>query len=56
MIVPTPKASFAGQDTLYLDPGSDLDAGQGFDNYAWNTGDSTQIIRTGSKKAGMQLL
>ncbi len=49
IIIPTPKASFAGQDTLYLDPGSDLDAGDGFDTYAWNTGDSTQIIRTGAE-------
>jgi gliding motility-associated-like protein len=49
LIIPTPKPSFAGQDTLYLDPGSDLDAGEGFDTYAWNTGDSTQIIRTGAE-------
>ncbi len=49
IIIPTPKASFAGQDTLYLDPGSDLDAGNGFDAYAWNTGDTTQIIRTGAE-------
>ncbi len=46
IIIPTPKASFSGHDTLYLDPGSTLDAGGGFDAYTWNTGDSTQRIRT----------
>jgi len=48
-IISTPKATFYNLDTLYLDPGSALDAGAGFDSYAWNTGDSTQVISTGEE-------
>ena len=36
--------AFAPDDTLWVEPGFILDAGQGASVYAWNTGDSTSSI------------
>jgi len=43
-VIPSPTIAFSGQDTLWVDPGFVLDAGNGEEYYYWNTGANTQTI------------
>jgi gliding motility-associated-like protein len=43
-IHPAPAIVFAGQDTLFVEPGYELHAGSGYQFYLWNTGDQTESI------------
>ncbi len=44
-VVPTPVSGFpTDSDTLYFDERIQLEAAQGYDRYAWNTGDTTNSI------------
>jgi len=40
----SPKIAFAGLDTLFAQPGFLMEAGSGYANYLWNTGDTTDAI------------
>ncbi|MBK7211808.1 MAG: gliding motility-associated C-terminal domain-containing protein [Bacteroidales bacterium] len=42
-VIPTPVSGFT-RDTLYFDEQTRLEAAQGYNSYAWNTGDSTYSI------------
>jgi gliding motility-associated-like protein len=44
LVNPNPVISFAGVDTLYMQNGEALHAGQGYLDYLWNTGDQTEYI------------
>ena len=39
-----PQVAFAGQDTIFAQPGFVLKAGSGYPGYLWNTGDTTDAI------------
>jgi len=41
---PTPVPAFAGQDTITTEEPVEIDAGDGFAGYLWNTGEATQLI------------
>jgi gliding motility-associated-like protein len=44
-VVPTPVSGFpTNSDTLYFDERIQLEAAQGYNSYAWNTGDTTNSI------------
>jgi len=45
-VYPAPEIAFADTDTIFADPGFELDAGgnEQSDTYAWSTGDSSKII------------
>jgi gliding motility-associated-like protein len=43
-IHPTPVPAFAGQDTITTEEPVEIDAGDGFTNYLWNTGETSQLI------------
>jgi len=45
-VYPSPEIAFADTDTIFADPGFELDAGgdEQSDTYAWSTGDSSKII------------
>ena len=45
---PGPVVSFAGIDTLFVNPGDILDAGSDAVSYRWNTGDTTAAIKIDS--------
>jgi gliding motility-associated-like protein len=44
LVNPSPVISFAGADTLYMQSGEALHAGQGYPDYLWNTGAQTEYI------------
>jgi gliding motility-associated-like protein len=44
LVYPSPIISFAGKDTLYMENGDALHAGQGYLDYLWNTGAQTEYI------------
>ena len=46
VVYPNPEISFSDMDTIFADPGFELDAGGDvkFDIYVWNTGDSSRTI------------
>jgi len=46
IVNPSPEITFADTDTIFADPGFELDAGgnEQSDTYAWSTGDSTKMI------------
>ena len=39
-----PEIAFSGYDTLYVEPGYELHAGEGHQSYLWNTGAQTEYI------------
>jgi gliding motility-associated-like protein len=43
-IHPTPVPAFAGQDTITTEEPVEIDAGDGFTSYLWNTGETSQLI------------
>jgi len=43
-IHPTPVPAFAGQDTITTEEPVEIDAGDGFTSYLWNTGETEQHI------------
>ena len=43
-IHPTPVPAFAGQDTITTEEPVEIDAGDGFAGYLWNTGETSQLI------------
>jgi len=47
LIHPLPTPAFAGEDTIVTEDPVDLDAGDGFANYLWNTGETSQWITAG---------
>jgi len=44
LIHPTPVPAFSGQDTITTEEPIDIDAGDGFTSYLWNTGETEQHI------------
>jgi len=44
LIHPTPVPAFAGQDTITTEEPVEIDAGDGFTSYLWNTGETSQLI------------
>ena len=44
-----PQVAFAGQDTIFAQPGFALKAGSGYAGYLWNTGDTTDAIQVNSE-------
>ena len=45
---PFPKIAFSTYDTLWVDPGFILEAGNGAEHYLWNTGEITEAIQIDS--------
>jgi len=43
-VIPTPDPAIPNGDTLLLEEGESIDAGDGFMTYSWSTGDSSQTI------------
>jgi len=43
-VIPTPDPALPSGDTLTLEAGQSLDAGNGFSSYSWNTGETAQTI------------
>jgi gliding motility-associated-like protein len=41
---PLPEIAFAPYDTLYVEPGYELHAGNGYRDYLWNTGEQAESI------------
>jgi gliding motility-associated-like protein len=41
---PLPEIAFAPYDTLYVEPGYELHAGNGYRDYLWNNGEQTESI------------
>jgi len=48
MVDPAPVVSFAGKDTLFMNPGDLLEAGTDAIAYLWSTGDTTAAIKLDS--------
>lgn len=44
IIIPSPEIAFSENDTLWVDPGFELEAGFGVEFYQWNTGENTESI------------
>jgi gliding motility-associated-like protein len=44
LIHQTPVPAFAGQDTITTEEPVEIDAGDGFASYLWNTGETSQLI------------
>ena len=41
---PNPVIAFSDYETLYVEPGYELNAGEGYQSYLWNTGAQTEYI------------
>ena len=44
MVIPSPEIAFSPYDTLWVEPGYELDAGFGAYYYIWNTGETSEAI------------